>query len=68
MKEFLKEKNGQNSSARLIFVVGTIWNMTMSTYLLMWRELDPTVVLAFLCSVEAVFGGIKLAQKPMEEK
>jgi hypothetical protein len=64
---FLKEKNGSDSSARLIFVIGSLWNMATSTYLI-YKGTDPALVLAFFSGVEAVLIGLKLGQKPMEEK
>jgi hypothetical protein len=64
---FFKEANGNDSSARLIFIIGSLWNMAVSTYLLVIGT-TPAIVLAFFSGVEAVLIGLKLGQKPMESK
>jgi hypothetical protein len=64
---FFKEANGDDSSSRLIFIVGSIWNMAMSSYMII-KVIDIPVVIAFFTAVEAVFVALKLGQKPMESK
>jgi hypothetical protein len=62
---YLKEDNGKNSSGRLIFFVGSFWNMAMTTYLLL-SGVDPAVSLAFFSGVEAVLIGLKIGGKQQE--
>lgn len=66
MRAFLKEKNGSDSSARLIFTIGSIWNMLLTTYLVL-KNIDVPIILAYFTGVEAVLIGLKLGQKPMEK-
>ena len=68
MKHF-KEDSGKDSSNRVIFVIGSLWNMAMSTILVLRvPTIDPLIVMAFFSGMEAVLIGLKLGQKPMEEK
>jgi hypothetical protein len=64
---FLKEATGGFSSARLIFIIGSIWNMILTTYLAI-QGVDVPVLIAFFSAVEGVWVGLKLGQKPMEQK
>jgi hypothetical protein len=64
---FLQEKEGVNSSARLIFVFGSFWNMLLCSYLAI-TKVDPAVVIAVFSAIEGVLLGIKLGQKQMEKK
>jgi hypothetical protein len=63
----LREPNGEFSSARLIFIIGSIWTMLMTTYLA-WQGATHLELVAFFGPVEAVWVGLKLGQKPMEQK
>jgi len=64
---FLSEATGGFSSARLIFIIGSIWTMGMTT-LLAIQGAEPMLLVAFFGPTEAVWVGLKLGQKPMEEK
>jgi hypothetical protein len=65
---FLKESNGTDSAARLIFVIGSIWTMLLCTYFAVFSEIQPTTLVIMFSSMEAVWIGLKLGQKPMEQK
>ena len=65
---FFHEKQGVRSVSRLIFFIGSLWNMTMSTILILSSDVAPAAVLAFFSGVEGVLVGLKLGQKPMEGK
>jgi len=64
---FLRESTGGFSSNRLIFVIGSIWAMALTTYLA-FQETDIPVLIAFFSAVEGVWVALKLGQKPMEQK
>ena len=64
---FLREATGGFSSARLIFIIGSIWTMGITTYLAM-QDIEIPVLIAFFSAVEGVWVGLKLGQKPMEQK
>lgn len=66
MKEFFKERNGQSSSTRLIFFIGSFWTMAITTYLAVAGETTGSLI-AFFSAVMGVFVGLKLGQKPMEK-
>lgn len=64
---FLKEASGGHSSARLIFIIGSIWTMLITSYLAI-KDVDIPVLIAFFTAVEGVWVALKLGQKPMEQK
>jgi len=64
---FLRETSGGYSSNRLIFIIGSIWTMAITTFLVT-SEVDTTTVIAFFAAVEGVWVGLKLGQKQMEQK
>lgn len=63
---FLKGSDGGNSSTRLIFVIGSIWNMALCTYLV-FDGIQAGALVATFSAIEGVFVGLKLGQKPMEK-
>lgn len=66
--DYLKENNGQHSSTRLMFVIGMIWAMATSslfTYLFKWSAAEFILVFT---TISGTFIGLKLGQKPMENK
>ena len=67
MANYLKDTKGNDSSNRLIFVIGSIWVMAMTTYLA-FKGTDVPILIAFYSGIQAVLIGLKLGQKPMEEK
>lgn len=64
---FLTEANGGFSSARLIFIIGSIWTMMMTT-LLAFQGAEHLELVAFFVPVQGLWVGLKLGQKPMEQK
>ena len=59
---------GNTSSTRVMFVIGLAWSMLMTTlglFLLKWGSGEA---IAFLTATSAIFVGLKLGQKPMENK
>lgn len=64
---FLREASGGYSSARLIFIIGSIWAMTITSYLAV-SDTDVPVLIAFFTAIEGVWIALKLGQKPMEQK
>jgi len=65
---YLKEDNGRDSSTRLIFIIGSFWVMLMCSYLVVFTEITPGALVATYGSLEGVLIGLKLGQKPMEQK
>ena len=58
---------GNISSARVMFVIGVIWSMVMTSlgiFLMSWGSGES---IAFFAATSGVFIGLKLGQKPMEK-
>jgi hypothetical protein len=64
---FLKEEDGTFSSTRLVFVIGSVWNMTLCSYLV-FDGIEAGALVATFSALQGVFVGLKLGQKPMENK
>jgi len=64
---FLRESGGGYSSTRLVFIIGSVWNMSLCSYLA-FNGADIPGLIALFSAVEGVLIGLKLGQKPMEEK
>ena len=65
---FFQEDTGAKSSARLIFAIGMVWAMAITTVMSIVMEWSPGELIAVFTSTSAVFVGLKLGQKPMEGK
>jgi len=65
---FLTEPTGSDSAARLIFVIGSIWTMMLCTYFAIFTDITPTALVIMFSAMETVWVGLKLGQKPMEQK
>jgi hypothetical protein len=65
--KFLEGADGGKSSTRLIFVVGSVWNMVLCSYLV-FDGIEAGALVATFSAIEGVFVGLKLGQKPMENK
>jgi hypothetical protein len=65
--KFFTDESGGQSSTRLIFVIGSVWSMGLTTFLAV-RGIDIPVLIAFFSAVQGVWVGLKLGQKPMERK
>lgn len=66
--QFLKENNGQYSSSRVIFTFGMFWAMITSVVMAIVMEWGAGEFIAVFSAQTAPFVGLKLGQKPMEEK
>lgn len=67
--KFLQEAPNKNSANRLIFVLGSFWNMGMTTALAFaFDGITTAGLLAFFTGVQSVFVGLKVLQKPNENK
>ena len=64
---YLKEADGRFSSTRLVFVIGSVWNMALCTYLV-FNGIEAGALVATFSALQGVFVGLKLGQKPMEGK
>lgn len=68
MIDALKESNGQWSSARIMFVIGLLWAMAMTTMLTLFnKQVSIPELIAFFSATSGVFIALKLGQKPMEK-
>ena len=65
---FFQEITGAKSSARLVFVIGMAWAMTVTTLMTIIMGWSAGEFIAVFTSRSAVFVGLKLGQKPMENK
>jgi hypothetical protein len=66
--EFFQEANGAKSSTRVIFVIGVLWAIAMTTLGFVMLHWAVGEGVAFFTASSAVFIGLKLGQKPMEAK
>jgi len=62
---FLEEAEGVASSIRLIFTIGSFWNMVVCTYLVLTGA-GYLALIATFTTVESALLGMKLGQKHME--
>ena len=62
---FLREAGGGYSSTRLVFIIGSVWNMGLCSYLA-FNGADIPGLIALFSAIEGVLIGLKLGQKPME--
>lgn len=68
MASFLQSDNGNFSSARLMFVTGLAYDMVITALGLFTLGWTMGEGLAFFTGISGVFIGLKLGQKPMEER
>ncbi len=64
---FFEEDANTRSATRLIFVIGSFWNMILCSYLAI-KQIAPGTIIAVFSGVEGVLAGLKLGQKAMELK
>ena len=64
---FFTDESGGQSSTRLIFVIGSVWTMGVTTFLAT-QGVEIPVLIAFFSAVEGIWVGLKLGQKPIEKK
>jgi len=67
MKDVLKESSG-TSSTRLMFIIGLIWSMVVTTVLAFVMKWSAGEFIAVFTATSGIFVGLKLGQKPMEKK
>lgn len=66
MKDFLKENNGQSSSTRLIFFIGSLWAMYITTIYVYQGESSLNAGIVFSVMM-GVLTGLKLGAKSLEK-
>ncbi len=64
---FLQSDSGNYSSARLMFVIGLVWTMTISTIGMIALKWTAGELIAVFTATSGVFVALKLGQKPMEK-
>jgi hypothetical protein len=64
--QFLQSDKGNFSSARLVFVVGILWSMIVSTLMVFLMKWTAGEFIAVFTATSGVFIALKLGQKPME--
>ena len=63
----LSEDSGKRSMTRVVFLIGSIWAMVLTSYLAVTGT-EPGILIAVFGSLQGTYVGLKLGQKPMEEK
>lgn len=64
--KYLEGPDGK-SSTRLMFVVGMLWAMVITTIMAFSMEWTPGEFIAVFTATSGIFVGLKLGQKPMEK-
>jgi hypothetical protein len=67
-QSFLQAPNGNYSSSRLMFVIGLLYDMVMTTMGLFFLSWTPGEAIAFFSAIATVFVGLKLGQNSQENK
>jgi hypothetical protein len=62
----LNENNGQKSMTRVVFLLGSIWAMALTTFLAITGT-EPGILIAVFGSLQGTYVALKLGQKPMEK-
>ena len=65
---FFQDRDGSSSATRLIFIIGSAWNMAICSILLVTLKSDITSVMTFFITVEGTLAALKLVQKQQEKK
>lgn len=70
MNQFFKETNGQSSMTRLIFFVGMLYAMGFLSFWTFKQQPTPGAgeIVALWAGLTGTLIGLKLGQKPMEQK
>lgn len=68
MVKFWEEEAGQQSSTRLIFLIGSVWLMGITTYMATKPNASAMELAAFFTGIFVVLAGSKLVQKGQEAK
>lgn len=68
MVNFWEENENEQSSTRLVFIVGSAWLMGVTTYLATKPETTPMELATFFTLIFAALAGSKLVQKGQEAK
>ena len=67
MMKSLSEDSGKKSMTRVVFLIGSIWAMVLTSYLAVTGT-EPGILIAVFGSLQGTYVGLKLGQKPMEAK
>jgi hypothetical protein len=68
IKGFFEEEPGISSSVRLIFIIGSLFNMALTAYLASTGKYDLIALGAFFGVLETIFTGLKLGSRTIENK
>lgn len=66
--KFWEEEAGHQSSTRLIFLIGSVWLMGLTTYMATKPDASALELGGFFTGVFVVLAGSKLVQKAQEAK
>lgn len=64
----LKEGNGKESATRWVFIIGMLFSMVVPTTLTLLLGWSYEAFIAVFLSTSGTYIGLKLGQKPMEQK
>lgn len=65
MVGYFHESENVKSVTRIVFFVGALWTMALSTFFA-FSDIAPMIVLAYFTGSLGALVGMKLGQKPME--
>ena len=65
---FFEEAPGEKSATRLVFVVGSIWAMLITSYVVVVAHSDLMAVAGMFAALFAPVAALKVVQKPFESK
>lgn len=64
---FAKDELGRDSSTRLIFIIGSLWAMLMTTGMAFYLKSPVGELVAFYGAIQGILVGLKLGQKNIEK-
>lgn len=65
--KYFEEPTGK-SITRVMFVIGVVWSMLVTTILTISMDWSAGEFIAVFTATSGIFIGLKLAQKPMEKQ
>jgi hypothetical protein len=67
LRQVFEAENGRLSSNRVVFLIGSFWNIAIATYMILSGH-DSGDVLVYFSGVQGVLSGAKLIQRQLEKK
>ena len=67
MVGYFQDDNGNKSISRVMFTIGLVWSMILTTYVIVFKMGSITEGLALFTATSTLFTGLKLIQKQIEK-